>query len=141
MMLLEEKQLAEKKAAGNNERGTLHSVVDDTATNSTGNPNACGTALSVGLSPGGNLSLYRRGQRSEAFMLDHNAISGGVILNNYESRTPNQFSRTQNRFSAKPTRLVSTRKTGTSRSGMPKTAINYYNLRKGLYIKNGASRG
>ncbi len=24
---------------------------------------------------------------------------------------------------------------------MPKTAINYYNLRKGLYLKNGGSRG
>ena len=24
---------------------------------------------------------------------------------------------------------------------MPKTAVNYYNLRKGLYLKNGAPRG
>ena len=46
-----------------------------------------------------------------------------------------------NRLS-KTTKLISTRRTDTSsKSVLPKTAINYYNLRKGLYLKNAGSRG
>ena len=136
--------LLEQAAKKDNEKGTLQSVIDDTATNDTGAHNGATTALSVGMSPGGTLSMHRRGQRSEAFMFEQNMVrpdalgGGGNVLGNYESRTPNNFVRATNRLSGRPTRLVSTRRTDhKSRSGMPKTAINYYNLRKGLYLKNG----
>lgn len=63
-----------------------------------------------------------------------------TILNNYESLGGNArgFNRiSANRFT-QTAKLISTRRTdlNKNRSIMPKTAINYYNLRKGLYLKN-----
>ena len=46
------------------------------------------TALSVGMSPGGGLSMQRKGQRSEAHMFENNLLNNGmgnIALNNYES--------------------------------------------------------
>ena len=109
-----------------------------TATNSTHQPHM--TAIST--SPA-NLSVQRKRQRSEAFMLDMNRDGYANILNKESistskymlpQKSPHRFNRT--------TRLVSTRRTDPkARSIMPKTAINYYNLRKGLYLKNGGTRG
>ena len=66
-------------------------------------------------------------------MLEENGGNG-----NYEScGNMGSFSgfNTVGRFAK--TRLVSTRSEHKVRSGMPKTAVNYYNMRKGLYLKNG----
>ena len=65
-----------------------------------------------------------------------------MAMNNYESLASRGFNRIgANRFT-QTTKLISTRRTDLNkqRSIMPKTAINYYNLRKGLYLKN-AGRG
>ena len=115
------------------------------ASNTTGQLNMVPTAMSVGLSPN-NRSMQRRGQRSEALFYNRNrdAMSGsGNILNNYESTagTAKGFQITKgNRFN-QTAKLISTRRTDPkARSAMPKNAVNYYNLRKGLYLKNGSSR-
>ena len=91
---------------------------------------------------------------TEAFL---GSANHHALLNNYASvadgatasrhqRGQALFNRTVGLSGNNPrqgkTRLISTRKTDQSaRSVMPKTAINYYNLRKGLYLKNGGSRG
>ena len=85
------------------------------------------------------------------FENNHNNVMSGVpshqtnpILNNYESLGGNTrgFNRINaNRFT-QTAKLISTRKTDLKqRSIMPKTAINYYNLRKGLYLKNSGRGG
>ena len=85
--------------------------------------------------------MQRKRQRSEAQMFETQVMGGGGnILTNYESfqggvTMPRRVG--TSRF-MKPAKLVSTKRTDlNARSIMPKTAINYYNLRKGLYLKTG----
>lgn len=66
------------------------------------------------------------------------------FLNNYDSYTAAQLHNQKPQRRGQPsrfnrtTKLVSARRTDSkAQSIMPKTAINFYNLRKGLYIKNG----
>ena len=139
-------------------KGEKETRVDDmqdhvTASHTTENPNGgMATALSyMGTSPANMSMQQRKRQRSEAYMLDNfhtDAFSGqGNILHKYDSQpwvSNNRFLKGQktSKLLKPTTKLVSTRRTEpNSRSYMPKNAINYYNLRKGLYLKNGASRG
>ena len=62
-------------------------------------------------------------------------------LRHHGSLTSKNMNSMQGRFANRPnkTRIMSVRRTDTRpTSMMPKTAINFYNLRKGLYLKNGA---
>lgn len=84
--------------------------------------------------------MQRKRQKSEAFMLDMNR-EGYNILNKESISTAKYPLPRKSRFN-RTTRLISTRRTDLkARSIMPKTAINYYNLRKGLYLKNSGTRG
>ena len=70
---------------------------------------------------------------------NQNMGGSGNILNKYGSLPMTQTIQMRGRGGAarvKP-RLMSTRRADPkARSGMPKTAVNYYNLCKGLYLKN-----
>ena len=105
------------------------------------------TALSVaaGMSPANQSMQYRKRQRSEANMFElHNEVLAGdaAWLRNHQSLTSKHMNSLPMRFQNKPnrtTKICSVRRIDTRPSSiMPKTAINFYNLRKGLYIKNGA---
>lgn len=68
-------------------------------------------------------------------MFDQRTDQVGQGFSNYDHGAPiakiNSFGRTNT------LRFVSTRKPDMNAlSIMPKTAVNYYNLRKGLYLKN-----
>ena len=75
------------------------------------------------------------------------AFSGqGNILHKYDSQpgvSNSRFFRGHKTSKlSNQTKLVSTRRTDLkARSIMPKNAMNYYNLRKGLYLKNSGSHG
>ena len=138
-------------------KGEKETRVDDmhdhvTASHTTENPNGgMTTALSyMGMSPANMSMQQRKRQRSEAYMIDNfntDAFSGqGNILHKYDSQpgvSNNRFLRGHKTSKlSNQTKLVSTRRTDPkARSFMPKNALNYYNLRKGLYLKNGGSRG
>ena len=71
---------------------------------------------------------------TEQLMLHGNyesLVAGHVQSANFRRVNPNRFTKTA--------KLISTRRTdgNAARSAMPKTAINFYNMRKGLYLKNG----
>ena len=134
-------------------KGEKETRVDDmqdhvTASHTTENPNGgMATALSsVGMSPTNFSMQQRKRQRSEAHMFDNfhtDAMSGqGNILHKYDSQPGvgnNRFSVRRGHHSKlfNQPRLISTRRTDPkARSIMPKNAFNYYNLRKGLYLKN-----
>ena len=69
---------------------------------------------------------------------NQNMNGSGNILNKYGSLPMTQTIQMRGRGGAtrvKP-RLMSTRRADPKNSIMPKTAVNYYNLCKGLYLKN-----
>ena len=76
------------------------------------------------------------------FELGSDALMGERnYLRHHGSLTSKNMNSMQGRFANRPnkTRIMSVRRTDTRpTSMMPKTAINFYNLRKGLYLKNGA---
>jgi len=81
------------------------------------------------------------------FELGQDALSGEQnYMRNHASLTSKNMDSKPGRFYKnrhnKTTKLMSVRQTNSrAQSIMPKTAINFYNLRKGLYLKNGAHHG
>ena len=67
-----------------------------------------------------------------------------AYLRNYASLTSKHMNQMPGRFgkntNTKTTKIMSVRRID-SKPQMPKTAINFYNLRKGLYLKNGGMAG
>ena len=75
------------------------------------------------------------------FELNHDALLGHDRNYKHHASLTSKHMRYQNGHNRNHgMRLMSVRKTDSRPlSIMPKTAINFYNLRKGLYLKNGAA--
>ena len=80
------------------------------------------------------------------FELHNEGLAGDAgWLRNHQSLTSKHMNSLPMRFQNRPnrtTKIMSVRRIDSRpQSIMPKTAINFYNLRKGLYLKNGAHNG